>query len=287
MWIQLNDQIVPEAQAVVSVLDRGFLYGDGVFETMRAYQRQVFRLDDHLARLTASAAALKIRLPRTPSQIGDDIQRVLERNALDDAVVRVAVSRGRGRRGPSIEGADTPTYVLTADTVPENLGGRQTTGIRLGIAGIRRVPPDALPAGAKHANYLNSILALEEAARAGADEAVLLDANLHVTECAAANIFCARHSRLYTPPPSVGILPGITRALVVDLARRAGLTVEESRFGLDALLGAEEVFVTNSVIGLCPVRSVEAQPYALPGPMTQQLVRLYRACVLADTGGTH
>jgi branched-chain amino acid aminotransferase len=192
MWIQLNDKLVPEAQAVVSVMDRGFLYGDGVFETMRAYQRQVFRLDDHLARLTASAAALKIRLPRTSSQINDDIQRVLDRNVLNNAVVRVAVSRGRGRRGPGIEGADTPTYVLAADTLPDDLRRRQTTGIRLGLAGTRRVPPDALPAGAKHANYLNSILALEEAVQAGADEAVMLDANLHVTECATANIFIAR-----------------------------------------------------------------------------------------------
>jgi branched-chain amino acid aminotransferase len=287
MWIQLNDTLVPEAQAVVSVMDRGFLYGDGVFETMRAYQRQVFRLGDHLARLTASAAALKIRLPRTSSQIGDDIQRVLDRNVLDDAVVRVAVSRGRGRRGPGIEGADTPTYVLAADTLPDDLRRRQTTGIRLGLAGTRRVPPDALPAGAKHANYLNSILALEEAAQAGADEAVMLDANLHVTECATANIFIARHSRLYTPAPSIGILPGITRALVVDVARSAGLAVEESLFGMDALLGAEEVFVTNSVTGLCPVRSVDARAYPVPGPVTQQLIRLYCARVRADTGGTH
>jgi branched-chain amino acid aminotransferase len=287
MWVHLNDQIVPEAQAMVSVFDRGFLYGDGVFETMRAYQRQVFRLDDHLARLTASAGALNIRLPRTPSQIGDDIQRVLDRNDLDDGVVRVAVSRGRGRRGPGIEGANTPTYVLATDTLPDDLRRRQTTGVRLGLARTRRVSPDALPAGAKHANYLNAILALEEAAQDGADEAVMLDANLNVTECATANIFIARHSRLYTPAPSVGILTGITRALVVEMARSAGLTVEESLFGMDALLGAEEVFVTNSVTGLCPVRSVDARAYSAPGPVTQQLIRLYRARVRADTGGTH
>ena len=287
MWIQLNDQIVPEERAVVSVFDRGFMYGDGVFETMRAYQRRVFRLDDHLARLAASAAALKIRVPRTPPQIGDDIQRVLDRNGLADAVVRVAVSRGRGRRGPSTAGAETPTYVLATDTLPDDLRARQTTGIRLSLATIRRVSPEALPAGAKHANYLNSILALEEAAQTGADEAVMLNASLRVTECASANIFFVRRSCVCTPPTSVGILNGITRALVLDLARGAELATEESSFGMDSLLGADEVFVTNSVMGLCPVRTVDAQAYAAPGPVTQHLVGLYGAQVRRDTGGTH
>ena len=287
MWIQLNDRIVPEAQAVVSVWDRGFLYGDGVFETMRAYSRRVFRLDEHLARLVTSAAALSIHLPRTAVQIRDDIQRVLDKNSLDDAVVRITVSRGRGRRGASIAGADTPTYVLAVDPLPTDLRARCTAGIRLGVAGIRRVSSDALPAGAKHANYLNSILAVEEVARAGADEAVLLNADLHVAECATANIFCVRQSRVWTPSPSAGILSGVTRGVVLALARDAGLPVEESLFGLDALLEAEEVFVTNSVIGLCPARSVDARECPVPGPVTQRLVDLYHARVRADTGGTH
>jgi branched-chain amino acid aminotransferase len=287
MWIQLNDRIVPEAQAVVSVSDRGFLYGDGVFETMRAYSRCVFRLDEHLARLVTSAAALSIHLPRTAVQITDDIQRVLDKNSLDDAVVRITVSRGRGRRGVSIAGADTPTYVLAVDSLPTDLRARSTAGIRLGVASVRRVSSDALPTGAKHANYLNSILAVEEVARVGADEAVLLNADLRVAECATANIFCVRQSRVWTPSASAGILSGVTRGVVLALAREAGLPVEESLFGLDALLEAEEVFVTNSVIGLCPVRTVDAREYPVPGPVTQPLVDLYHARVRADTGGTH
>ena len=287
MWIQLNDRIVPEAQAVVSVFDRGFLYGDGVFETMRAYQRQVFRLDDHLTRLVASAAALTLRVPRTASQIGDDIQRVLDRNRLTDAVVRVAVSRGRGRRGPGIAGADSPTYVLSAEALPDALSERQTRGLRLRLSSVRKTSPDALPSSVKHANYLNAILAFDEATRAGADEAVMLDASLRVTECATTNIFFIRQSCVHTPPASVGILNGVTRALVLDLALGAGLEIDESLFGMDALLGAEEVFVTNSVLGLCPVRTVDARTYAVPAPVTQQLVRLYCARVRADTGGTH
>ncbi|MDA1183538.1 MAG: aminodeoxychorismate lyase [Acidobacteria bacterium] len=287
MWIQLNDQLVPEAQAVVSVLDRGFLYGDGVFETMRAYRRRVFRLDAHLERLAASATALSMRLPRTASQIGDDVQRVLDRNDLDDAVVRITVSRGRGRRGPGIAGADTPTYVMVAEPLPVDLPARYTHGVRLGVARIRRVPGDALPASAKHTNYLNSILAVEEVSRAGADDAVLLNADQHVTECATANIFCVRQAGVWTPPPSAGILSGVTRALVLELARHAGLHIEESLFGIDALLDADEVFVTNSVIGLCPVRSVDAKAYLVPGPVSERLVALYAAQVRADTGGTH
>ena len=278
---------MPEERAVISVFDRGFLYGDGVFETMRAYQRRVFRFDDHIARLIASAAALKIRLPRTPSQVIDDIHHLLEKNDLNDAVIRVAVSRGRGQRGPRIEGADTPTYVLAADTVPDGLRMSQTTGIRLGLSAIRRISADALPPGVKHANYLNSILALEEALQSGADEAVMLDANEHVTECAAANIFFIHRSCVHTPPPSVGILTGVTRALVLALAKTATLATMESPFGMDSLLAADEIFVTNSVIGLCPVRSVNGKTYAAPGPVTQQLISLYSAQVCADTGGIH
>lgn len=287
MWIQLNDQLVPEAQAVVSVFDRGFLYGDGVFETMRAYRRRVFLLDQHLARLAASATALSLRVPRSAPEIEGDIQRTLDRNGLDDAVVRITVSRGRGRRGPSIVGADTPTYVLAAEALPADLHARWTNGIRLGVPSLRRVSGAALPASAKHTNYLNSILAVEEVARAGADDAVLLNADLHVTECATANIFCVRQGRLWTAPRPTGILGGVTRAEVLQLATSIELPVEESPFALDALLSADEVFVTNSVIGLCPVRSVDAQEYVVPGPVTQRLAALYDAQVRADTGTAH
>ena len=287
MWLQLNDRLVPEAEAVISVSDRGFLYGDGVFETMRAYGRRVFQLDAHLDRLSASAAALSIRLPRTASQIRGDIGRVLDTNALDDAVVRITVSRGRGRRGAGVAGADTPTYVLVADMLPPDLHTKQTAGIRLGVTTLRRVPDDVLPAAAKHTNYLNSILAVEEVARAGADEALLLNAGLHVAECATANIFCLRRGRLWTPPSGAGILSGVTRAVVLDLAAHAGLPVEESLFGLDAIHDADEVFVTNSVVGLCPVRAVDTTAYAVPGATTQHLATRYAARVRADTGGTH
>jgi len=287
MWVQLNDQIVPESQAVVSVFDRGFLYGDGVFETMRAYQGLVFRLDDHLMRLAASAAALRLRVPRTASQVRDDIQRVLDRNRLTDAIVRVTVSRGRGKRGPGVAGADSPTYVISTEVLPDALSGKQARGQRLTLSSIRKISPDALPASAKHTNYLNAILAFDDATPAGADEVVMLDANLRVTECATANIFFVRKSCVHTPPASVGILNGVTRGLVIDLARGAGLETDESLFGMDALLSAEEVFVTNSVVGPCPVRAVDARTYAVPAPVTRQLVRLYCARVHEDTGGTH
>ena len=287
MWVQLNDQIVPEAQAVVSVFDRGFLYGDGVFETMRAYGRHVFRLDDHLRRLAASATALRLSLPRSPSQMRGDIERVLAKNDLDDAVVRLAVSRGRGQRGPGIAGADSPTYALSAETLPDTLAERQTGGLRLGLSSVRRVAPDALPAHAKHANYLNAILAHDEAARAGADEALMLTTGEHIAECATANIFFVRDTRLCTPSLATGALIGITRGVVLDVARAAGLETEEALFTLDTLREAEEVFVTTSVLGLCPVRTVDTQTYAVPGPVTQQLVRLYCARVRADTGGRH
>ena len=287
MWVQLNNQIVPEAKAVVSVFDRGFLYGDGVFETMRAYRRQVFRLDDHLRRLVGSATAIRLRLPRSASQIREDITQLLEKNHLADAVVRLAVSRGRGRRGPGTAGADSPTYVLSTEPLPDSLAERQTHGLRLGLSSVRRVAPDALPAHAKHANYLNAILAHEEAASAGADEALMLTTSAHIAECATANIFFVRGTRLCTPSLATGALCGITRAVVLDVARVAGLETEEALFTMHTQRDANEVFVTNSVLGLCPVRSVDARTYPAPGPVTQQLLDLYRDKVRGDTGGAH
>ena len=234
-----------------------------------------------------------MRLPRSSSQIGADVQHVLSRNSLDDAVVRVTVSRGRGRRGPGIEGADAPTYVLSAEPLPGNLGERQAHGLRLRLSSVRRVSPNALPASAKHANYLNAILAYDEAVRAGADEALMLDANERIGECSTANIFFVRKSCVCTPSLSAGILGGITRALVLDLASGAGLEIDQSLFEMDALLDAEEVFVTSSVMGVCPVQSVDArghitpQKYAAPGPVTRQLLGLYRDKIREGTSGSH
>ena len=277
-WVQLNDRLVPAEEARVSVFDRGFMYGDGVFETMRAYRGHVFQLDAHYRRFEASASAIRLPFPYRLDRISNDIQAVLERNGLTgtDAVVRVSISRGRGVRGPGIAGATDPTYVVAADPLPETVAERRSLGIRLSTVRTRRISGEALPAHAKHANYLNSILACAEANEAGADDALLLDSFGKIGECSGANIFLVNGARVLTPDLKTGILPGCARAFVLELCASNGLEADEVRLDPSVLDDVEEVFVTNSVLEVAPVCRVDYREYRVTGPVTSMLQELYR-----------
>jgi branched-chain amino acid aminotransferase len=287
VWVQLNDRLVPAQDAMVSVFDRGFMYGDGVFETARTYEGKVFRLEEHLDRLLASAAALRIVIPRNTTQIAEDVTRVVARNASGtaDMVVRISVSRGRGRRGPSIDGATEPTYVVSADVLPEGLEKRQEDGVRLSVVSTRKVSSDALPASAKHANYLNSILAHTEAVASGADDALLLTSDQMLAECSGANIFLVRKGQVRTPDLDTGILPGIARGLTLELCDANGIACRQARLGVAELDWADEIFTTNSVTEIVPVHAVNGREFSVPGPLTLRLRGLYRqAAILGCTG---
>jgi len=277
MWVRLNDRLVPESEAVVSVFDRGFMYGDGVFETIRLYRGRPFRPGCHIDRFEASAAALQLRLPRSRAEILRDIEELLEPNGLTgtDAVVRLALSRGVGVRGPSIRGADNPTYVATVGPLPPDLARRRTAGVRLKIVSTRRVNADALPVHAKHANYLNSILAHAEAVESGADDALLLSANGRLAECSGSNLFLVNGSRILTPDLKTGILPGCARAVVLELCGRNRLSADQARLDPAVLHEVEEVFITNSVTGIVPVASVDGRAFDSPGPVTSILTAAY------------
>ena len=277
-WVQLNDRLVPAEEARVSVFDRGFMYGDGVFETMRAYRGHVFQLDAHYRRFEASASAIRLPFPYRLDRISNDLQAVLERNGLTgtDAVVRVSISRGRGVRGPGIAGATDPTYVVAADPLPETVAERRSLGIRLSTVRTRRISGEALPAHAKHANYLNSILACAEANEAGADDALLLDSFGKIGECSGANIFLVNGARVLTPDLKTGILPGCARAFVLELCASNGLEADEVRLDPSVLDDVEEVFVTNSVLEVAPVCRVDYREYRVTGPVTSMLQELYR-----------
>jgi branched-chain amino acid aminotransferase len=277
VWIFLNDCLVGENEALVSVFDRGFMYGDGVFETLRVYGGRAFQLHDHLGRLETSAGLVRILLPRTLSEIASDVDAVVGANELDDGVVRIAVSRGVGLRGPSIDGAVRPTYVVSAGPLPGDLDDRRRRGIALAVVGTRRVSGRALPSAAKHANYLNSILAHTEAVESGADEALLLAGSGEIAECSGANVFLVEESRVLTPHLDAGILPGCARASVLDLCHRHGIPAGEQRLEPEALDRAHEVFVTNSVVEILPVRSIGDRRFAVPGPVTGRLMDLYRS----------
>lgn len=284
MWLFLNDRIVGEEDARVSVFDRGFMYGDGVFETLRVYGGRPFQLDPHLDRLGRSASTLRIRLPRNRDQIAADVDAVIARNELAEGVVRVAVSRGVGRRGPSIEGSYEPTYVVSVGPLPPGLDERRARGVALAVVKTRKVSSEAIPAGVKHANYLNSILAFAEAVDRGFDDALLLGAGGEIAECSSANVFLVSNSFVRTPGLGADILPGCARAHVLELCRQSGIRAEETRLVRVELDAAEEVFVTNSVVEILPVRAIDGRRFTAPGPMTSRLIDLYRASVVADSG---
>jgi branched-chain amino acid aminotransferase len=283
MWVRLNEELIPAEDAKISIFDRGFMYGDGVFETMRAYHGRVFRLESHVTRFRQSAMSLEIALPYSSEEIAAHIHDVLGKNGLEDAVIRISITRGRGSRGSAIAVSSTPTYLVVLYTLPDDLVEREQHGISLAIVDIRRSSPETLPAHTKHSNYLNPILANMQALRAGADEALMLSVSGHLAECAASNVFLVRESWLLTPCLETGILPGITRAASIEIARREGMTVKELWLPPDVLKGAREVFVTNSVVGILPVRRVDHREFQVKGPVTGRLMELYREAVEAET----
>ncbi len=282
MQFLLNGRFIAEQEARVPVSDRGFLYGDAAFDTLCAYGGRIFRADRHLQRLASSLTALRIDPPRTLVQMEHDLYQVIERNAIRDAILRITVSRGSGARGPGIRGVGSPTYLIAC--YPGAASDPAKTSVRLAQVGVTRTAPQSLPPHAKTANYLNSILALAEASDAGADEALLLDSRGCVAECAYSNVFFVSDAVLVTPALDAGILPGVTRAAVIELARGHGVEVQEISMEPAKARAAAEIFITNSVRGVVPVHALDEQTYASPGAMTAQIAQWYWDLVEREAG---
>jgi len=279
----LNGRHLPLSQAGISPLDRGFLYGDGVFETMRVYQRRVFRYEDHAERLAASAAALKIALPYSSEEIRQAIQTLLETNGLPDASVRVTLSRGVGPRGPSIRAELTPTLVITTSAFHGYPPKWYEKGIRTIVSRARLDAESPLPRH-KTANYLLYILARAEAEEAGAAEAILLNTRGEVAEAAASNVFTVTAGKVSTPSLQANILPGVTRKVVIEICEGRGAPVAERLFDASQLTAADEVFLTNSLMEIMPVVIVgEAKiGEGVPGAVTRSLQQAYRKRVMRN-----
>ncbi len=281
MWIFLNDRFVRAEEAVVSVFDHGFLYGDGVYETIRSYGPRIFMRDQHLARLRRSAEAIGIEIPIPPKDWPGLLHEAMERNAVGneqaDAYLRITVTRGEGEIGLDPSLCRHPTVVIVAKALAAYPPHLYRDGARLIIAQTRRNLPAALSPHIKSLNFLNNILAKQEAIRAGAFDSVMLNWQDHLTECTTSNLFFVRSGRLCTPAVECGILDGITRELVLLLAREHGIPTEEGRYSVSALLEAEECFLTNTSMELMPVTQVNKLPVGTgrPGPMTQRLRTIF------------
>jgi len=283
MQIFLHDKMVPEHEAVVSVFDHGFLYGDGIYETMRAYDGTVFMLDRHLERLSRSASLIQLDLPHL-QMIRGAVCETLQANGLKNAYVRVTISRGKGPAGLDPALCPRPTLVVIAEEFRQYPARLYAEGVRLVIAKTRRNLAQALDPKIKSLNFLNNILAKIEAKERNAYEAIMLNANGFIAEGTVSNIFFVRAGILRTPSVDVGVLDGITRELVISLAQKNGIPVEEGRYLPEDICSASEVFFTNTTSEIMPVAQIEDIRYEI-GAVTGALRGHYREYVTKYIAG--
>jgi len=274
MQIFLNDRIVPEHEALVSVFDHGFLYGDGIYETMRAYDGIVFMLDRHIERLNRSASLIQLIVP-SPDVIRNAVYETIRANGLKSVYVRVTVSRGKGPIGLDPALCPKPTFVVIAEEFRGYPDKYYSEGVKFIIAKTRRNLREALNPKIKSLNFLNNILAKIEAKDRGAYESVMLNAEGFIAEGTVCNIFFVKDNILCTPSVDAGVLDGITRELVIDLAKGTGMQVTEGNFLPQDLFSASEVFFTNTTSEVMPVSQVEDVIYPV-GDLTKSLRIRYR-----------
>jgi len=278
MKIWLDGKLVDKEQAVVSVFDHGLLYGDGVFEGIRAYNGRVFKLDEHIERLCHSARAIMLKMPLDRTATKQAVLDTLRANGLKDAYVRLVVTRGIGDLGLDPRKCPKPTMFVIADRISLYPEETYTKGLTVATVSTRRNLPVALDPRIKSLNYLNNILAKIEANTYGVLEAIMLNAEGYVAECTGDNIFVVRGGRLITPPTSAGALEGITRATVLGLARSLSVLCAEENITQYEIYTGEECFLTGTAAEIIPVVQVDSRPIGTgkPGPVTLKLIDAFR-----------
>ena len=271
--IFMNDRLVPEEEAKVSVFDHGLLYGDGVFEGLRSYSGRVFRLDAHLDRLWASARAIALEIPLSKDVVAKAVNDTLAANKLVDGYVRLVVTRGAGSLGLDPNRTKDPQVIVIADTISLYPREFYEKGLRIVTAATQRVHSAALSPRIKSLNYLNNIMAKLEGLQAGCVEALMLNHKGEVAECTGDNLFVVRGGRLLTPPPDAGILEGITRGAVMELAHAAGIACHEATLTRYDLYTSDECFLTGTAAEVIPVVEIDGRTIGsgTPGPVTSRL----------------
>jgi len=279
--IYLNGKLVDRDKAVISVYDHGFLYGDGVFEGLRFYHRKIFKLREHLDRLYDSARHISLVIPQEMAALAADTQACVAASGMEDGYIRLVVSRGEGNLGLDPRSCPKPTVIIIADAIKLYPAEMYEQGMEVVTAATIRNHPDALDPRVKSLNYLNNILAKLEANRAGVPEAVMLNHLGQVAECTADNIFVVKHGVLSTPARHCGILDGVTRRTVLDLAGSLGVPCREETLTRHDLFTADEMFLTGTGAEIIPVTKVDARPIGpgLPGSVTKRLREAYHKLV--------
>jgi branched-chain amino acid aminotransferase len=280
--IWMNGRVTDAADARVSIFDHGLLYGDGVFEGIRFYGGRSFRLEAHLARLERSAAAIELELPYARDALRGAIEAVVERTGAQDGYVRLVVTRGEGDLGLDPRSCKRPTTIVAA--APLRVFANADAGVSVIVASTRQAPCDVVDPRIKSLNYLNRLLARLEATRAGADEAFMLNAHGKLAEGTTDNVFLVRGGVLLTPPASDGALEGITREVVLDLAKALAIPALEASLGTYDLRAAEEAFLVGTGAGLVPIRRIDGRPVpSCPGRIFERIRDAFEGLVRRES----
>ena len=288
LLIYINGEYYPKSQAKISVYDHGLLYGDGVFEGIRAYNGIVFKLKEHIDRLYRSANVIMLDIPLTKEEMINAVLETLRKNNLRDAYIRLVVTRGIGDLGLDPRKCPKPTVIIITDVIKLYSIEAKKKGIKAIITWVKRDPVDATSHEVKSLNYLNSILGKIEANIAGFDEAICLDKNGHISEGVAENIFIVKNEKVITPPTSTGALVGITRNVVMKIASNLGYTVVEANITPTDLFTADEAFFTGTAAEIVPIVEVNRRIIGdgKPGPITQRLMQEFERVIQDHKEGT-
>ena len=281
MEIYIDGEWLPKEAAKVSVFDHGLLYGDGVFEGIRIYNRRIFRLDAHLDRLYASAQALALTVPLEHAAMRTAVEDAVRRNRQEDGYIRLVVTRGAGDLGIDPRTCPRPSVIIIVTDIRVYPRELYAGGVKVITSATRQVSHEAFDPRVKSLNYLKNILAKIDAQRAGAQEAIMLNGAGYIAECTADNLFVVRRKRLLTPSPQDGALEGVTRGAVLELSAEAGLDAAEAHLSRYDVYTADECFLTGTGAELMPVAEVDGRPIAngKPGPITRRLTEAFHALV--------
>lgn len=285
--IYINGSLVSKEEARISIFDRGFLYGDGVFETMRSYSQQVFRIEHHLSRLFSSLKVLNMAIPLKSDQLRQAVYRTLRANNLDDAYIRLTISRGEGSLGPNPDLRLSPNIVIIARKFKPYPSVSYENGYKAAVVTVRQNVSSPL-SKIKSANFLNYILAKMEAISKGVDEGILLNTEGHVAEATTSNIFAIKDGLLSTPSEESGILPGITRQAILEISSSIGLRAQERTMALEELFKSDECFLTNTLMEVMPVVEIDGHCIGngKSGSLTAKIHQAYKELVRKELSET-
>ena len=280
--IYISGKFYPQEDAKISVFDHGLLYGDGVFEGLRSYRGKVFRLAEHIRRLYESAKAIWLEIPMSPDEMSDAVNKAVHVNEIDDGYIRLVVTRGAGTLGLDPNRCSNPQVIIIADAISLYPPELYQKGLEIITVSVQRNHPAALSPRIKSLNYLNNILAKIEGIQAGCIEALMLNHKGEVAECTGDNVFLVRQGVLQTPPLEAGILEGVTRDAVIEVATEAGIEVRQLPLTKHDVYIADECFLTGTAAEIVPVVRVDNRVIGTgkPGPVTRDLEKRFKKLTL-------